>query len=70
MRRAPFKKNELSFPRNLEKKTHLSFNSTLWKNKRPKIRCMYWMDRLPLDWMEGGVLKKIGAGINDHGLTP
>jgi hypothetical protein len=31
---------------------------------------MYWMDRLPLDWMEGGVLKKIGAGINDHGLTP
>ena len=29
---------------------------------------MYWMDKLPMDWMEGGVLKKIGAGINDPGL--
>jgi hypothetical protein len=53
-------------------KKKLTFLSTppSEKKKLPKIRCMYWMDRLPLDWMEGGVLKKIGAGINDHGLTP
>ena len=31
---------------------------------------MYWMDKLPINWIEGGVLNKIVGGINDPGLTP
>lgn len=29
--------------------------------------CMYWIDRLPMDWAPGGALSKI---VNDPGLTP
>ena len=53
VRRAPFKKNELSFPRNLEKKTHLSFNSTLWKKKTSQNQMHVLDGQAPLG-LDGG----------------
>lgn len=54
----------------LEQTPLTSFYSLFFSFKKKTLSCMYWMDKLPINWREGGVLNKIVGGTNDPGLTP